>query len=104
MNNLIDILIIQDKNKGKGAAVLEGVAKASGDYIIIQEADQEYDPNEYPKLLKPILNDKADVVYGSRFLGSESRRVLFFWHSIGNYLLTLLCNMLSGLNLTDMET
>jgi len=104
LNNLIDTLVIHKNNQGKGAALRSGIKHASGDYIIIQDADLEYDPDEYPKLVKPLLDNKADVVYGSRFLGGESHRVLFFWHSIGNKLLTLLCNMFSDLNLTDMET
>tara|TARA_R110000782_G_scaffold186629_1_gene276805 strand:+ start:4280 stop:4984 length:705 start_codon:yes stop_codon:yes gene_type:complete len=104
LRELVDILIIQERNQGKGAAIRAGIKQATGDYVIIQDADLEYDPQEYPKLLKPLLDDRADVVYGSRFLGGNSHRVLFFWHSIGNRFLTLLCNMFSGINLSDMET
>lgn len=91
------------KNQGKGAALQTGFSKAEGDIILIQDADLEYDPREYPKLLEPILDGRADAVYGSRFLGGP-HRVLFFWHYIGNRLLTTFSNMLSNLNLTDMET
>lgn len=97
-------LIHQEKNMGKGAAIRRGIDEASGDFLIIQDADLEYDPREYKDLLNPLLNDKADVVYGSRFMGSNPHRILFFWHSLGNKLLTFLSNLFNNLNLTDMET
>jgi glycosyltransferase involved in cell wall biosynthesis len=100
----VSSIIYQSVNQGKGAALRAGIRQATGDVIIIQDADLEYDPEEYPKVIKPILENKADVVYGSRFIGSEPHRVVYFWHRVGNGLLTLLSNMLTNLNLTDMET
>jgi len=97
-------VFMHERNQGKGAALRTGYAKATGDIIIVQDADLEYSPNDYPKLLKPILDGRADVVYGSRFVGGDEHRVLYFWHSVGNRFLTLLSNMFTDLNLTDMET
>lgn len=92
------------RNRGKGAALRSALERASGDLLLIQDADEEYDPAEHPRLLEPILAGRADIVYGSRFVGGESHRVLYFWHSVGNRVLTLLSNMCTNLNLTDMET
>jgi glycosyltransferase involved in cell wall biosynthesis len=101
---LIDQLVMHEKNQGKGAALRSGIRAATGDIVIIQDADLEYDPNEYPSLIAPIAEDRADVVYGSRFMGAAPHRVLYFWHRLGNGFLTLLSNMFTNLNLTDMET
>ena len=97
-------VLLQPRNMGKGAALRRGIQEATGDFLIIQDADLEYDPGDYPRLLDPLLQDKADVVYGSRFLGAAPHRVLYFWHSVGNRILTLLSNCLTNINLTDMET
>jgi glycosyltransferase involved in cell wall biosynthesis len=100
---LIDVLLRNERNRGKGYCLREGIRAATGDFVIFQDADLEYDPGEYPRLLKPLLDEKADVVYGSRFMGGESHRVLFFWHFVGNRFITLLCNLFSNLNMSDIE-
>jgi glycosyltransferase involved in cell wall biosynthesis len=97
-------IFYHEVNQGKGAALRTGIAAATGNLVIIQDADMEYDPNDYPRLVEPILNGRADVVFGSRFLGGDAHRVLYFWHRMGNGFLTFLSNMFTNLNLTDMET
>src|SRR6201998_2894707 len=97
-------VLLQPRNMGKGAALRRGIQEATGDFVVIQDADLEYDPQDYPTLLDPLIQGKADVVYGARFLGSGPHRVLYFWHSVGNWILTLLSNCLTNINLSDMET
>ena len=103
LKSQIDKILLNEKNFGKGYSVRQGIKAAEGDIILIQDADLEYSPSDYDKLINPILNNNADVVYGSRFIGSDEKRVLFFWHTIGNKFLTLLSNIFTNLNLTDME-
>lgn len=104
LNDPLLKVYFHERNRGKGAALRTGFSKACGDIVIVQDADLEYDPQEYPRLIKPILDGNADVVYGSRFAGGEAHRVVYFWHMMGNKFLTLLSNMFTNLNLTDMET
>ena len=104
ISNKIDKLITNSSNRGKGFSIRKGIEVATGDIILIQDADLEYDPSDYNKLISPIIGGRADVVFGSRFIGGDERRVIYFWHTLANKCLTLLSNMLSNLNLTDMET
>jgi glycosyltransferase involved in cell wall biosynthesis len=99
----VSLIIYNEKNYGKGYCIKKGIEKSKGNIILIQDADLEYNPNDYPKLINPIINNHADVVYGSRFVGGDEKRVLFFWHTVANKILTLISNIFSNLNLTDME-
>jgi glycosyltransferase involved in cell wall biosynthesis len=104
VSQMVDRIIYHQVNRGKGAALRSGFAAATGDIILVQDADLEYSPEDYPALFEPLMSDKADVVFGSRFMGGRPHRVLFFWHMVGNKFLTLLSNMFTNLNLTDMQT
>ncbi len=104
LRGLADTVLLHERNQGKGAALRTGFAAAEGELVVIQDADREYDPDEYPLLMAPFVSGKADVVYGSRFAGGQAHRVVYFWHMVGNRFLTLLSNMLTNLNLTDMES
>lgn len=104
LNTLVDTVLFHDQNRGKGAALRTGFAAATGDIVIVQDADLEYDPQEFPIVIEPILQGKADVVYGSRFMGGKPHRVVYYWHMLGNRFLTMLSNMMTNINLTDMET
>ena len=103
LSNKVSLIIYNEKNYGKGYCIKKGIEQSNGNIILIQDADLEYDPNDYPKLINPIINNHADVVYGSRFVGGDEKRVLFFWHTVANKILTLISNIFSNLNLTDME-
>ena len=103
LSSKVSLIIYNEKNYGKGYCIKKGVEQSNGNVILIQDADLEYDPQDYPKLINPIINNYADVVYGSRFIGGDEKRVLFFWHTVANKILTLISNIFSNLNLTDME-
>ena len=103
LSSKVSLIIYNEKNYGKGYCIKKGIEQSNGDIILIQDADLEYDPQDYPKLINPIINNYADVVYGSRFVGGDEKRVLFFWHTVANKILTLISNIFSNLNLTDME-
>ena len=103
LSNKVSLIIYNEKNYGKGYCIKKGIEQSNGNIILIQDADLEYDPQDYPKLINPIINNYADVVYGSRFIGGDEKRVLFFWHTVANKILTLISNIFSNLNLTDME-